>query len=284
MTMYIYLNGELLPKEEAKISPFDHGFLYGMGLFETIRTYGGKPFLLEEHIERLQAGMQEMNIAMTLTVEKAGKIIAALCEKNQLPHSSVRLNISAGEGAMGPQTETFHHPAIFAFQRPVVPSFEMKEKEAVLLQLRRNTPETGFRLKSHHYFNNIAAKREVGSDPAKEGIFLTKEGYVAEGVASNIFWVKAGTLFTPALDTGILNGVTRMFLLKRAQAMQIPVQEGLFRLKELLSADEIFLTNSIQEIAPVHLIGGKCFPGRDGEITKQLYEDYRSWTGQTAFL
>ncbi|WP_338753257.1 aminodeoxychorismate lyase [Bacillus sp. FJAT-52991] len=276
--MYIFLNGQLIPKEEAKISPFDHGFLYGLGVFETIRTYERRPFLLEEHMARLQQGLREMQIDCPITMEDAFEMIASLCEKNHLPNSSVRLNISAGEGAMGPQIEPFCEPTVLAFQRPVFPSSEMKEKEAVLLNLRRNTPETEFRMKSHHYFNNIAAKREVGTDPAKEGLFLTKEGYVAEGVVSNIFWVKAGTLYTPALETGILNGITRLFLLKRAKELQIPVEEGFYSFAELMTADEIFFTNSVQEIAPVHLLEGKSFPGKVGQITKLLFEDYQCWT------
>ncbi|WP_203363937.1 aminodeoxychorismate lyase [Bacillus sp. REN10] len=273
--MYIFLNGQWLPKEEAKISPFDHGFLYGLGVFETIRTYEGQPFLLEEHIARLQQGLCEMQIDCSITTEDASKIITGLCEKNNLLNSSVRLNISAGEGAMGPQIEPFSEPTVFAFQRPIFLPSEIVEKEVVLLNLRRNTPETEWRMKSHHYFNNIAAKREVGADPAKEGLFLTKEGYVAEGVVSNIFWVKAGTLFTPALETGILNGITRMFLLKRAKELKIPFVEGLYSFAELLTADEIFLTNSIQEIAPVHLLEGKAFPGKKGKLTKLLYQDYQ---------
>ncbi|OZI12942.1 4-amino-4-deoxychorismate lyase [Bacillaceae bacterium SAS-127] len=276
--MYIFLNGKLIPKDEARISPFDHGFLYGLGVFETIRTYEGRPFLLEDHMVRLQQGLHEMQIDCPITTEDALEIITALCEKNDLPNSSVRLNISAGEGAMGPQVEPFSEPTIMAFQRPIFPSSEMTEKEAVLLELRRNTPETEFRMKSHHYFNNIAAKREVGADLGKEGLFLTKEGYVAEGVVSNIFWVKAGTLFTPALETGILNGITRLFLLKRAKELQIPVEEGLYTLAELMTADEIFFTNSVQEIVPVRLLEGKSFPGKKGEIAKLLYEDYQCWT------
>ncbi|HZG73811.1 MAG TPA: aminotransferase class IV, partial [Chondromyces sp.] len=153
------------------------------------------------------------------------------------------------------------------------------EKEGVILKLKRNTPETADRLKSHHYLNNIAAKREIGMDPNKEGIFLTEDGYIAEGIVSNLFWVKKGQLFTPAVGTGILNGITRQFIISLCSKLNIPVKEGYFTLNELLDAEEAFFTNSIQEIVKVKRIGNKDFLEENGLI-KRLFKEYRKGTGR----
>src|SRR5690606_11561582 len=150
------------------------------------------------------------------------------------------------------------------------------EKEAVVLNLKRNTPETTYRLKSHHFFNNVAAKREIGSDPSKEGIFLTEKACLAEGVTSNIFWVKNGVLYTPALETGILNGITRQFVMKLAQQSEMLVEEGFYKIDELEGSDEILLTNSVQEIVPVKKLKDRTYPGKNGEYFIKLCQKYKS--------
>jgi 4-amino-4-deoxychorismate lyase len=273
--LYLFLNGEFLPKEEAKISPFDHGFLYGMGLFETMRTYKGHPFLLNDHLRRLQSGLDTLNIKLNLEALDIPRIISSLSEKNSLPDSYLRLNISAGEGEIGLRTAPYEQPNILLFQKELPSIMPLREKEAVLLQLTRNTPETSVRLKSHHYFNNIAAKREVGDDPGTEGLFLTKEGYLAEGVTSNIFWVKEGRMYTPSLETGILNGITREYIIELSKRLGITCETGLYRTEELHQSSEAFFTNSVQEIVPIHTFAGKSFPGKKGEVTKALYTHYK---------
>ncbi|WP_421382589.1 aminodeoxychorismate lyase [Bacillus salacetis] len=277
--MYLFFNGEILPKEEAKISPFDHGFLYGMGLFETMRTYNGHPFLLDDHLVRLQSGLNMLNIKLDLKALDIPDVIASLSEKNGLPDSYLRLNISAGDGEIGLRTAPYEKPNILLFQKELPPLMPLREKEAVLLNLKRNTPETSLRLKSHHYFNNIAAKREIGDDPGKEGLFLTENGYLAEGVTSNIFWVKEGTLYTPSLETGILNGITREYIIEVAQKIGITWEAGLYRTEDLLHSSEAFFTNSVQEIIPIHSFAGQAFPGKEGEITKALYTHYERDAG-----
>ncbi|MDQ0215895.1 4-amino-4-deoxychorismate lyase [Oikeobacillus pervagus] len=276
--MWIYLNGELVEKEKAVISPFDHGYLYGLGVFETIRTYNGHPFLLEEHVKRLNDGIKQLGIERHWTSGEVEEIIRILSEKNQLLNSYIRFNVSAGVGEIGLQTEPYVEPTTIVFQKPLTITEGLKEKEGVLLELRRNTPETALRLKSHHYLNNIVAKREIGNAPNKEGIFLTEEGFVAEGIVSNIFWVVNDELFTPSLSTGILNGITRKFILKLARLQQMTVHEGCFYIEEIKNAEEVFLTNSIQEIVPVTKIGETIYPGKKGKVVKRLYEFYRNYT------
>ncbi|MGE6756170.1 aminodeoxychorismate lyase [Rossellomorea sp. NPDC071047] len=277
--MYLYLNGEIVHASEAVISPFDHGYLYGLGVFETFRTYEGHPFLLKDHLKRLSHGLKELNIAADLDEEKIRNAITALLNKNGLKDAYCRFNISGGAGEIGLQTTPYEDATVILFQKELPPSLPLKEKEGVLLQLRRNTPETGERLKSHHYLNNMAAKREIGPSPQQEGIFLTKDGHLCEGITSNLFWVKDEELYTPAVETGLLNGITRQFILALAERMQFQVWEGLFELERLLGADEVFFTNSVQEIIPVNRIDSMSLPGRNGEYTRLLYERFSKYTG-----
>lgn len=272
----MYLNGAILEESEAKISPFDHGFLYGLGVFETFRTYEGHPFLFYEHWERLLEGLKELNIQLTVTKEEIFEAIQLLINKNQCPNSRVRLNISAGVGEIGLQTKPYLLPNIMIFQSPYEITTAIQSKEAQLLKLRRNSPEGESRLKSHHYLNNILAKREIGHNPQVEGVFLTKEGYVAEGIVSNIFWVKAGRLFTPELRTGILNGITRQFVLKLAKSLQIEVEEGSYPIEHVLEAEEAFFTNSVQEVVPISsFIGVQTNFSSNNVITKEIYKAYQ---------
>lgn len=272
--MYLYLNGKVLRKEDAAISPFDHGFLYGMGLFETFRVYNGHPFLLDDHLERLNQSLEVLNIEARYTREKVNGALGRLLEKNGYKDAYIRLNVSAGTGEIGLQTDPYTKPNTIIFCKPLPPRGAMQEKQAVLLKIHRNTPEGIERLKSHHYLNNILAKREAGNDPRIEGVFLTKEGFVAEGVVSNIFWIKKGVLFTPSIETGILNGITRRFVVGLAKTMGLSVQEGLYMPEEIWTAEEAFVTNSIQEIVPLSSFDGRSMPGISGEKTSELQSHY----------
>jgi len=275
--MYIYVNGQVVRKEEARISPFDHGFMYGVGLFETFRVYGGHPFLLDDHLERLNMGLCDVNIELQLIRDEVVKIIDQLLVANRLKDAYVRLNVSAGIGDLGLQTAKYENPTVIVYMKPI-PHGSFAEKACTILKTKRNSPEGTVRLKSHHFLNNIFGKREIGADPALEGIFLTKEGFVAEGIVSNIFWVKNNTVYTPSIETGILNGITRQFVLSMLSALEIRWVQGCYRLDDLLKADEVFLTNSIQEIVPVYQINEYVFPGVGGLVTRLLKEQYRMYT------
>ncbi|MBS4193401.1 aminodeoxychorismate lyase [Bacillus sp. FJAT-49705] len=272
--MFLYMNGELVRKEEASISPFDHGFLYGMGLFETFRTYNGHPFLLDDHLERLNNSLEVLNIKALYSREDILAAIRLLLKENHLTDAYIRLNVSAGMDEIGLKTEPYTQPNLIMFAKPLPQRNPFLEKEAIVLKLKRNTPEGLERLKSHHYLNNILAKREVGNSHDCEGIFLTDEGFLAEGVVSNLFWIKDNILFTPAVETGILNGITRQFILKFAGKNGMMIQEGLFTLDQAMKADEIFVTNSIQEIVPISLFDGKKMPGIMGKKTIELQQQY----------
>ncbi|MCM3738200.1 aminodeoxychorismate lyase [Bacillus cytotoxicus] len=276
--MLIYVNGSFVEASEAKISPYDHGYLYGLGVFETFRIYNGHPFLLDDHYERLMTALSSLHIAWKMTKEDVKSILKELMVGNDLQNAYVRFNVSAGSGEIGLQTDMYEEPSVIVFIKPLSTPGEIVEKEGVILKQTRNTPEGEFRLKSHHYLNNILGKREIGNTASKEGIFLTKEGYVAEGIVSNLFFVKNDILYTPSLQTGILNGITRAFILAAADILGLKVREGLFLQEELLAADEVFVTNSIQEIVPIWCIEEVHFPGKEGLITTKLlrvYEAYR---------
>ncbi|BCB01948.1 aminodeoxychorismate lyase [Bacillus sp. KH172YL63] len=278
--MYLYLNGDIVPAEQATISPFDHGYLYGLGVFETFRTYDGHPFLIRDHLERLRSGLKELNIATDLDEEKVIGTVRELLIKNGLKDAYCRFNVSGGQGEIGLRTDPYEKPTVILFQKGLPASAPLKEKEGVFLNLRRNTPETGERLKSHHYLNNIAAKREIGPSPDKEGIFLTGEGYLCEGITSNLFWIKDGTLYTPTVETGLLNGITRRFILALSDQLKLPAETGAFREDCLLEADEVFFTNSVQEIIPVNRIGNRDYPGRRGGYTRLLHHQYTKYTSR----
>ncbi|MBM7649567.1 4-amino-4-deoxychorismate lyase [Bacillus ectoiniformans] len=268
------MNGQIIKQDEVRISPFDHGFLYGLGVFETFRLYNGHPFLLDDHLERLNKSLETLMIERAFTRDEIMEIVISLSNANELKDAYIRLNVSAGNGEIGLQTDVYKKPNVIMFQKPLQPPKEMQEKEGVWLETKRNTPELSERLKSHHYLNNIAAKREIGNDLRKEGIFFTSEGFIAEGIVSNVFWIKGGTLYTPTIETGILNGVTRQLVMALAKKNGWRMEEGYYKKEQLLEAEEAFFTNSIQEIVPIVCINSRVFPGRKGKHAKNLYEDY----------
>jgi 4-amino-4-deoxychorismate lyase len=274
--MYIYINGRIIKEEEALISIFDHGFMYGLGLFETFRVYQGHAFLFDDHLARLRQGLEELDVYWSQTNSEIFFAVQELLKKNNLQDAYIRLNVSAGPGNLGLPNQTYDAPTSIIYIKSIP---EMgKEKEGVFLETLRNTPEGKHRLKSHHYLNNILAKREIGQAPNKEGIFLTKEGFLAEGIVSNLFWVKDGVVYTPHIDTGILNGITRQFAIKLLQKRGIRCEEGFYKKAVLLSSDEVFVTNSIQEIIPITKIENQSFLCTKGSMTERLQKDYRLFT------
>ncbi|MDQ0273074.1 aminodeoxychorismate lyase [Cytobacillus purgationiresistens] len=275
--MYISLNGKIVHKDEAMISPFDHGFLYGLGLFETFRVYEGHPFLLDDHLARLNRGMEALNIYGCFTRVEVKALLERLLDNNQYQNARIRMNVSAGIGEVGLKTTPYLSPNVMIFSSELQREVTKNEKKAVVLELPRNTPEGKERLKSHHFLNNILAKREIGNHPDIEGVFLTADGYLAEGVSSNLFWLAGGTLFTPAISTGILDGITRQFIIHVAGEIGWRVEEGHYTLQQALNAEEVFVTNSVQEICALTDFAGKRFPGYQGEYVNELHRLYQQY-------
>ncbi|MDQ0495940.1 MULTISPECIES: aminotransferase class IV [Paenibacillus] len=294
---YIGVNGVLTEAAKAVIHVSDHGFLYGMGLFETFRTYKGVPFLLDRHLHRLAEGARMLGIPFQPDEERLTRHIQSLMVANGLDEAYIRYTVSAGEEVLGLPSGDYTQPNHILFVKPL-PSTNTQAGEPTspsalqLLRTPRNTPEGEIRLKSLHYMNNILAKRELQQYAAAvqykaEGMMLTANGFLAEGMVSNLFFVRQDTLYTPDLSTGILPGITREFVLELAQLRGIPYKQGLYRWDELKWANEIFMTNSIQEIRPVHLLlepDGATHHIPDssaptGPITALLLHDYRQKAG-----
>ena len=274
--MLVYVNGAIVPVEEARISAVDHGFLYGVGLFETMRVYNRQLFLWERHLARLKRGLEALRIRLSWTDQELRRAVEQTVDANGLRDAYVRLDITAGAEGLGLTAAGYAHPSLLVFVKPVPPLSEPPApKRLQVVSFPRQTAEGNQRHKSHMFVNNVLAKLEVGSDTGVEGLFLTKEGFVCEGIVSNIFWAKNNRLFTPSLATGILAGITRSFVIDLAAAQQLEVCEGEFLLDELLSADEAFLTNSIQEIVPVSHINQSPLPSSWGLITRRLWQAYR---------
>ncbi len=290
--MKIWMNGHVIDAREAVISVYDHGFLYGMGVFETFRTYGGRPFLLDRHLRRLTDACRQLAIEYKPDEAELREQIALLLEANNLEEAYIRLSVSAGTEALGLPAASYNHPNVIIYIKdlpPSDPSALVRGRPLQLLQTTRNTPEGAVRLKSFHYMNNIGAKREMLGYPwavGAEGLFLDHRGFVAEGIVSNVFLIRDGVLCTPHLDTGILPGITRELVLELAAQIGLPTEEGWYRWNEVAASEELFITNSIQELVPIC----KCFDGQ-GEVTvvgkalnetglwtRQLIEAYRRCT------
>lgn len=302
---YIGVNGVPTPSEEAVISVMDHGFMYGMGLFETFRTYGGRPFLLDEHLERLRSGCMALGMRYPFAdgtegsmdpsdVEQLTEQIAELMKLNELKEAYIRLTVSAGEGPLGLPSGVYEEPKIIVYVKPlpdISKNLYTGGKSLWRLHTPRNTPEGEVRFKSLHYMNNILAKRELAAYGEEalggEGLMLTGEGYLAEGIVSNLFFVQNGKLYTPEIATGILPGITRGIVLELAHRHGIECEEGLFVWDQLLLADEVFVTNSIQELVPVtRLVEPENKQGQQfkvvrvgnegiGSMTRMLLHSYR---------
>lgn len=293
---YIGVNGTPTLAAEAVISVMDHGFMYGVGLFETFRTYGGRPFLLERHLERLRQGCQSLGIHYDGDSDQVLAEIQQLLEVNGLEEGYCRLTVSAGVGPLGLPSDDYNKPTVILYVKSLSnpgASLYTQGKQLWRLKTRRNTPEGEVRFKSLHYMNNILAKRELSqyklnSDIAVEGLQLTEKGYLAEGIVSNLFFVHGGTLYTPDIGNGILPGITRAIVLEMAKEFGMDKQEGQYTWEMLREADEIFVTNSIQELVPVtklvvpegskessHLVGN----GLIGPITDNLLNSYRKKVG-----
>jgi 4-amino-4-deoxychorismate lyase len=289
--MRISINGRLVEEQEAVVSVYDHGFLYGLGLFETFRTYRGQPFLLHEHLNRLAEGCKELGIAYNLDEQRIRLLIKHLLEENNLEDAYFRYTLSAGVDLLGLPLSTYQSPTEIIYLKALPPRDEQvyaQGKALQLLKLPRNTPEGLYRLKSFHYMNNILAKRELQTYPwavQAEGLMLTEEGYIAEGIVSNICLIKNGIVYTPSLDTGILPGITRAFVLKIAQQTGLEIKEGLFVWDDLVAADEVFFVNSIQEIVPVSQLfmpdgtSVRIAAGLPGEHTSRLMQAYQEYIG-----
>lgn len=269
--MDAWKDGRLYRAGELVVSAYDHGFLYGLGFFETFRTYNGKVFLWDAHWNRLCRALSDFRIAMPYEEQELLSAVEALTEANNGQDGYFRLNISAGAHDIGLQPSLYKKPTVILYRKALQMAPRGTAKSAVWLETVRNSPESGIRHKSHHYANNVHARFEVESLASCEGFFLTVEGFIAEGITSNIFWSTNGKLYTPSLETGILAGTTREWVMNCSLFV---VEEGFYVKEVLETADEVFITNAVQEIVPIKQLGTTGFLGNAGPVYKALHDAY----------
>ncbi len=273
--MWIYLNDGFVRKEHARVSVFDHGFLYGDGVYETLRAYQGRIFLWERHVARLRRSCELIGLELPMHDEAWISIIAELLVRNGLQDAGLRVTVSRGEGELGIDPRLCAHPTIVIMVKPVVAYTDQQREQGLVLHLAsvRRNPEFAQspQIKAISFLNNILAKQEAIRVGADDALMLNMEGYLAECTTSNIFFVKNQQLYTPAVDCGILKGITREVIMELANERGVSVEEGQYTMEQLLQADECFITNTGIEIMPVSRIGdSQIGQGRRGPLTGEL--------------
>lgn len=275
----VYIDGFFWPAEEAKISVFDHGFLYGDGLFETMRTYKGKVFQIEEHLKRLYNSADIMELTIPISASNLKEAVDRTIEKNKLDTEAyIRITITRGKGSVGinPKLCTEASVVIMVKEIKINPQVQLAGVEAIIVKTRRNAIDaTDPRIKTMNFLNNIFAKMEVEKAGVMEGIMLNAQEEVTEATVSNIFLVKEGILKTPPVSSGILPGITRGVVLQ-IFAKYGEVREVTILPEDIFTAEEIFLTNSISGIIPVTKVNNKKIgQGTIGRITEEIMRAYQ---------
>lgn len=277
MSEIVYLNGSLIPRSQARISALDYGFLYGFGLFETMRAYGGQVFRLDSHLNRLARSAEILGLPIeALDLKDA---VMDTIHANKLSDARVRITISIGEGGMVPDPSACTQPTVLILAghyQPYPKQVYEKGFRAVVSSIRRNSQSPLSRLKSANYLENMLAKQEARAAGVDEAICLNEKGLLAEASMSNIFLVNDGILRTPGEESGILPGITREVVLELASQLGINTFEQDIRLDELFQAQEAFLTNSLMEIMPLTEIDGKPVgSGEPESVTRRLMAEYK---------
>lgn len=283
MGLWIYLDGKFVSEKQAKISVFDHGLLYGDGVFEGLRTYEGRIFRLMEHIKRLYKSAKAIMLEIPVSMEEMADIIIKTIRKNKLKDSYVRVVVTRGVGDLGLDPRKCPKPTIFVIASKIKlypEEYYEKGLSVVTIATRRNLTESlNPAIKSLNYLNNILAKIEATNAGAMEGLFLNNEGYVAECTGENIFIVEGNNLYTPPIFAGALDGITRDAVIQVATELNLTVQEKLLTRYDLYNADECFLTGTAAEIIPVSSIDGrKIGSGSIGNLTKKIREKFHQLT------
>ena len=283
--LLVYIDGKYYPKSEAKISVYDHGLLYGDGVFEGIRAYDGVVFKLKEHIDRLYASAHPIFLVIPMTKEQLIQAVLGTLRKNKLKDAYIRLVVTRGLGDLGLDPRKCPRATIIIITEPQLQLHSPEKLEnginTVITWVRRNSVDSAtHELKSLNYLNSILGKIEANNVSADEAICLDKSGYVCEGVGENIFIVQKNTILTPTLASGALNGITRALVIRLAKNFGYNVIERNITPNELLTADEAFFTGTAAEIAPISRVNNRVIgSGKLGPVTKQIlqaFEEARS--------
>lgn len=275
----VYVNGKFVEEGRATISPFNRGFLYGDGLFETVRSYGGRLFALEEHFLRMEESAGFLRISLPFDLKQLGELLLLLLEKNNLEKDDgrIRINLARGGAKRGLFAEKDVPSEAVITVEAVPPGIERIQKEGIRLVIIRDIRiDSRSSLSSHKTFNyipGVLGLMHVEAAGGDEGIFLNYEGNVIEGVTSNVFMVKEGRIFTPPLSSGLLPGITRKKVIDVAQGAGFDLWESNITEEELFHADEIFITSSVREVVPVITLDAKSF--QVGTVTRAIQNSYK---------
>jgi branched-chain amino acid aminotransferase len=282
MDLLIYFNGKFVPKQEARTSIFDHGFLYGDGVFEGIRAYDGRVFRLDEHLDRLYDSAKAIDLKIPISKEEMKKAIIETLKKNNLTDAYIRPIVSRGDGDLGLDPGKCAKPNIFIITQEWGAMYgDLYEKglTAITVGVRRNAAEAmPPNIKSLNYLNNILAKIEANAKGGDEAIMFDVHGNVSEGSGDNIFVIKNGRIITPPTMNN-LRGITRAAAIELAKNMGIEVLETNIGFFDMYTADEVFVTGTAAEIAPITNIDGRSIAdGKTGKITKMLMSAFKELT------
>ncbi|HXV27648.1 MAG TPA: branched-chain-amino-acid transaminase [bacterium] len=289
MELEVYLNGKWYPQSQAKISVFDHGLLYGDGVFEGIRSYGGLVFKLREHLMRLWESAHTLMLNIPLTRKEMEQAVIETLRRNRLRDAYIRVVVTRGTGDLGLDPSLCKKPTIFIITDKIVlypKSFYQKGLHIITVPTVRNLPEAvNPSIKSLNYLNNILAKIEAKNSGCVEALMLNHQGYVAECTGDNIFMVKGlgakAVLMTPPTYLGALRGITRAAIIEIARQKRIHFEEKILTRHDLYNGDEVFLTGTAAEIIPVVKIDGRMIgTGKPGKMTGLLLEAFHKLTRQ----
>ncbi|SES95198.1 branched chain amino acid aminotransferase apoenzyme [Methanococcoides vulcani] len=283
--LLIYYNGEFVTKENATVSIYDHGFLYGDGVFEGIRAYNGRVFKLQEHVDRLYDSAKAIALEVPISKEEMSEAILETLRKNDLRDAYIRPIVSRGVGDLGLDPRKCPKPSIYIVSQEWAAMYgDLYEVglKAITVGIRRNAPDAlSPNIKSLNYLNNILAKIEANEKGGDEAIFLDQNGFVSEGSGDNIFVIKNGKIYTPPTINN-LKGITRATAIELLEERGYEVIVGNLGLFDMYTADEIFVTGTAAEAAPITKLDGRPIgDGSVGPITKAAVAAFEEVTGST---
>lgn len=285
MSRKVYVAGKLVPAEQATVSVFDHGLLYGDGVFEGIRVYSSKVFLLEDHVKRLYESALAIRLVIPMSQAEMVDAVNHTVRENGIVDGYVRLVVTRGAGSLGLDIRRTSHPQVIIIADTIslypAELYETGMKLITASTIRNHPGALSPRIKSLNYLNNIMAKIEGTDAGTVEALMLNHNGEVAECTGDNIFIVKNGVLKTPPPDAGILEGITRNTVMKLAHEAGVPVQQCVMVRHDIFTADECFLTGTAAEvIAVISLDGRQIGDGRPGPVTRELLKRFQAFARQ----
>jgi len=284
--MQIYVDGEFYSKEDAKVSVFDHGLLYGDGVFEGIRTYGGRVFECDAHIDRLYASAHAIALEIPISRDELVEAMMETIRRNDVMNGYIRLVVTRGIGDLGLNPSKCPKATVFCIAGDITlypPEVYEKGFKVKTLATRRNDPQAiSPAIKSLNYLNNIMGALELREAGVNEGLFLTTSGYVCECTADNFFLIRGRRLMTPHPALGALGGITRAVVMRLAAAMGMEVEEGFYTLYDVYNADEAFLTGTAAEVGPIVEVDKRAIgTGLPGSVTREIINRFHEYAQST---